>query len=168
MDIAVHLAIFNSLPTGVLSVPPSKTDRMSSHALITFSVSPSSLDLLDQQFDKVTYLPPSEDNRLPRILEALETAQVFLVTSGDLKTLPADEEALEKVGKGMRVVQLGSAGADAALKTDWVKGMVASGRMARNEGDWRGRDTGEEEGNDREHLPFEVLDSEANKKWKSV
>ncbi|KAI5450317.1 hypothetical protein NCC49_003228 [Naganishia albida] len=119
---------------------------MPAHAVITFTASPSSLDLLDQLFDKVTYVPPSESNRLPRILEALETARVFLVTSGDLKTLSADEAALKRVGQGLRVVQLGSAGADAALKTDWVKGMVASGRMARNEKEWRGKDPNAEDG----------------------
>ncbi|KAJ9095168.1 hypothetical protein QFC20_006707 [Naganishia adeliensis] len=113
---------------------------MPTHALITFTVSPSSLDLLNEQFGKVTYIPPSESNRLARILEALETAQVFLVTSGDLKTLPSDGEALGKVGKELRVVQLGSAGADAALGTDWIQEMVKNGRMAKNEGDWRGRD----------------------------
>jgi hypothetical protein len=120
--------------------------------LITFTVSPSSLSALQDEFDKVTYLPPSEDNRLPRILEALETAQVFLVTSGDLKTLPADEEALNKVSKSLRVVQLGSAGADAALGTDWVKAMVKSGRMARNEQDWRGRDPATEDGDGSEYF----------------
>lgn len=135
---------------------------MSTHALITFTVSPSSLDLLREKFDKVTYLPPSEDNRISRILEALQTAQVFLVTSGDLKTLPADEEALNRVGKALRVVQLGSAGADAALKTDWVKGMVESGRMARNEDDWRGGNAEEEEGDGRKSFCPPVLDRAAH------
>lgn len=124
---------------------------MPTRALITFTVSPSSLDLLNQQFGKVTYIPPSESNRLPRILEALETAQVFLVTSGDLKSLPSDEEALGKVGKELRVVQLGSAGADAALGTEWVKGMIKSGRLARNEQDWRGRDPSGGNGGHREY-----------------
>lgn len=130
---------------------------MPTHAIITFTASPSSLDLLKQLFDKVTYVPPSETNRLPRILEALETAQVLLVTSSDLKTLPADEAALRSVGKGLRVVQLGSAGADAALKTDWVKGMVASGRMARNEKEWRGKDPDAEDGDGRECFQFAYI-----------
>lgn len=110
-----------------------------SHALLTFSVSRASLDLLHSEFAKVTYLPPSDSgDRLTRILHALESAEVLLTTASDLGSFPSDEGALGRVGKGLRVVQVGSAGVDAALGTGWVRGMVACGRIAKRGDDWRG------------------------------
>lgn len=109
-------------------------------ALLTFSVSPDSLWLLRQCFSHVTYLPPTAPDRHAQIHKELQNAQVFITTAKDLATLDPQEAP----GEDLKVIQIGSAGVDAALKAGWLKSLVDSGRIARNGEEWKNQENGSE------------------------
>jgi hypothetical protein len=110
------------------------------HALLTFTASQASLDLLRDTFETLTYLPPATSDRTQQIHNALENAEVFITTASDLASL--DTEKMP--GAGLRVIQVGSAGVDAAFRAGWVKALVESGRVAGNGEEWKESHDGSE------------------------
>jgi phosphoglycerate dehydrogenase-like enzyme len=110
------------------------------HALLTFTASQASLELLRDTFQTFTYLPPSTPDRTQQIDNALEKAEVFITTASDLSAL----DSKRMPGSRLRVIQVGSAGVDAAFRADWVKALVDSGRVARNGEEWKESDDGSE------------------------
>ncbi|GHJ90446.1 hypothetical protein NliqN6_6848 [Naganishia liquefaciens] len=102
-------------------------------ALLTFSVSDASLSLLRECFSHVTYLPSTVPDRQERIHEELQNAQVFITHAKDLAILDAQKTP----GENLKIIQIGSAGMDAALKTGWLKSLIDSGRIAKNGEEWK-------------------------------
>lgn len=110
------------------------------HALLTFKVSQESLEILRECFTDLTYLPPSSSNRLQQIHETLDNAEVFITTASVLAALNAKHVP----GAALKIIQVGSAGVDAAFRADWVKALVDSGRVAENGEGWGDREDGSE------------------------
>ena len=102
-------------------------------ALLTFSVSDASLSLLRECFSHVTYLPSTVPDRQEHIHEELQNAQVFITHAKDLAILDAQKTP----GENLKIIQIGSAGMDAALKTGWLKSLIDSGRIAKNGEEWK-------------------------------
>ena len=109
-------------------------------ALLTLPVSPDSLSLLRQCFSHVTYLPPTSSDRQAQIHNELQNAQVFITHAKDLATLDPQKAP----GEDLKIIQIGSAGVDAAVKAGWLKSLVDSGAIARNGEEWKNQEKGSE------------------------